>query len=111
MATTKTTRTKAKAAGAKMPQDRLAKAEATGAPMTIEFRGVTISVEADALDDYEAMTMFASGLPDRLLSVLVPDPASNHTLLQTCRDESGRVRLSSVLEMTTEIMELLNAGN
>nr|WP_300338836.1 hypothetical protein [Actinomyces sp.] len=108
MATTKAT---ARKTATKTPQDHLPKAEATNDVLTASFRGVDVSVRAEDLDDYEAVTMLTKGLPDRILEIMVPDNEDRQTLLETCRDGSGRIRLSSVVEMTSGLMEALGAGN
>ncbi|WP_172121418.1 hypothetical protein [Actinomyces faecalis] len=108
MATAKTT---ARKTDPKTPQDHMAKAEATNDVLTASFRGVEVSVRADDLDDYEAVTMLTKGLPDPILEVLVPDDADRQRLIETCRDEEGRIRLSAVVEMASDLMGALGAGN
>lgn len=108
MATTKTT---ARKPAQKTPQDHLPKAEATNDILTTSFRGVEVAVHAEDLDDYEAVTMLTKGLPDPILTILVPDDADRQRLIETCRDENGRIRLSTVVEMASDLMGALGAGN
>lgn len=107
----KTTTARAKAAKAKVPQDRLPKAEAENTPVSIEYRGVDITVAPDDLDDYEAAALLSQGMPDRMLTILVPDPDTRKRLIETCREPGGRLRLTAVVIMTSEILKAVGAGN
>lgn len=113
MATTKKTTTAKRAAetGSKAPQDRLPKAEAEGAPISLRFRGIDLLIDPDDLDDYEAASLMRMGLPDRMLEAAVPDDATRGRLVETCREDNGRLRLSAVVTMTTELLQAVGAGN
>lgn len=106
-----TSKPAARKTAAKKPQDHLPKAEARGDVLTAEFRGVSVSVPADALDDYDAISQLSKGLPDAALAVMVPNGADRQALIDSCRDEEGRARLSDVVTMTSELMGALGAGN
>lgn len=93
------------------PQDRLPKAEAMGGKITVEVRGISITVDPESLDDYDAVTSLGSGFPEPFLRALVPDDAVRAALLDTCKDENGRRKLSTVMEMTAEIAQAVGAGN
>lgn len=109
MAASKTT-TAAKRAGAKTPQDRLPKAEAENGTLTCEFRGVTVTVKAEDLDDYDALTALSQGLPDQMLTILVPDQADRASLVDSVR-VNGKAKMSDVVAMTGDLMVELGAGN
>lgn len=110
--TTKKASAAPRKAGRPQPQDRLPKAEARDEPVEVEVRGHVITVDPDLFDDYDAMSMFGSGLPDPLLRAMVPDNQTRKELLDTCIDEeTGKRRLSKVMEMVGEIVEAVGAGN
>lgn len=97
--------------GAKVPQDHLVKAEATGESTEIEFEGHHLVIDQDAIDDYGAFTLFRQGMPSDLLNLLVPDAAVRSELLESRRGEDGRLRLTSVITLTGEILRAAGAGN
>lgn len=100
------------AAAAKKPQDHLPKAEAKKTLLEANYRGIHIAVAPDVLDDYEAVSLLAKGMPDEMLTILIPDDQDRQTLIESCRNtQTGRIRLSDVVEMTAQIMGALGAGN
>ena len=99
-------------AGAAVPQDRLQQAEATDGTVTVDYRGFHIELDADDLDDYDAMSQFAQGVPTQLLAIIFPDERERSRFLrECCADEPGRGRFSLARQATTEIFEALGAGN
>lgn len=109
--TAKKTATRAKAAGAKAPQDRLPKAEAQGTPISIRFRDVDLLIDPDDIDDYEAVTLLTRGVPDRFLEAVIHDDEKRAALIESCRSDDGRLRVSAVLAMATELLSAVGAGN
>lgn len=86
-------------------------AEAAGTDITVEFRGETLHVDPEALDDYELMEQLSTGMPFMLLHALVPDGDQLNALLDTCeKNAAGRPKLSSVAEMVGELMGVVGAG-
>lgn len=99
-------------AGATVPQDRLQQAEATDGTVTVDYRGFHIELDPDDLDDYDAMSQFAQGVPTQLLAIIFPDERERSRFLrECCADETGKVRFTLAMKATTEIFEALGAGN
>ena len=66
----------------------------------------------DDLDDYDAMSQFAQGVPTQLLAIIFPDERERSRFLrECCADENGKVRFTLAMKATTEIFEALGAGN
>ena len=59
----KNTKSKAKAAGAKAPADRLAKAEATRDPIHVDYEGIEFDIPPEALEDFRAFEALDAGNP------------------------------------------------
>lgn len=97
----------------KGPQDRKPKAVAAPDSYTIEVRGETLTIPADALDDFELLDDLAlveEGKGQRLpalLRRLLGDDYSR--ALDLIRDEgSGRVRLEDGATLVQDILAALN---
>lgn len=79
--------------------------------VTIEFRGETLTVDREDLDDYELLNTLSRGVPMIALNALVPDADQQARLLDTCdKNRRGAPKLSSVMTMVTELMEAVGAG-
>lgn len=87
-------------------------AEATGAGLIeVEFRGETLRVDPDDLDDYELMSQLTKGLPDFALEVFVPDEEARGRLIDSCeKNRRGHPKLSSVVGMVSDIMQAVGAA-
>ena len=72
-------------AGAAVPQDRLQQAEATDGTVTVDYRGFHIELDADDLDDYDAMSQFAQGVPTQLLAIIFPDESGPGSCVSAAR--------------------------
>ncbi|MCR2051446.1 hypothetical protein NSA19_00960 [Actinomyces bowdenii] len=109
--TAKTTRDHAAIVGAKVPADHQ-KAEATDGEITINWNGFDLTITKDSLDDYEALTALNGGNPTPMVEALIPDADIRAEVLESLRDEeTGRLRLTSVIQMVGEILRLVGAGN
>lgn len=113
-AKTKTTREKAIEAGAKVPEDRAAKAEAKGdlIPVEIELDDVegafVFEINPDDLDDDEALEQFTLNMPARMFRNLTGD--KENEFIERLRDERGRIRTSTKFEFVVKAMEAAKQG-
>ena len=86
-------------------------AEATGTKLKVNFRGEKLEIDPEVLDDYTLMEQLSQGMPFAALKALVPDSKQRDALLDTCdKAASGNAKLSSALEMVSELMGCLGAG-
>lgn len=87
-------------------------AEATGANLiAVKFKGETLKVDPEDLDDYELIDQLTKGLPMLALSVFVPDEEQRERLLDTCeKNRRGAPKLSAVTALVGEIMQAVGAG-
>lgn len=97
----------------KKPQDRKPKAVAAPDSYTIEVRGETLTVPADALDDFELLDDLAQveegkgqRLPALLRRLLGDDYSRALDLIRD--EESGRVRLEDGASLVQDILVALN---
>ncbi|QHO91920.1 hypothetical protein CWT12_12235 [Actinomyces sp. 432] len=93
------------------PQDRLAKGEATGKHSTVEFRGRTLDIDPDRLDDYDAFEALRQGFPGPLMEALIPDEPTRRAVLDDARDDDGRLRTTAVTAIIIELSQAVGAGN
>lgn len=105
---TKTTRQKAAEAGAKVPEDRAAKAEATGEAVDVTVFGVELSIERDVVDDYEAIELLAQNVPTRMFSLIAGD--REEEIRDALREPSGKLRASKILSFVLEVLQAVGAG-
>lgn len=112
MTTEKTTAAKAKAAGAKVPADRAAKAEATGEPIEVAFDvdGIDFKfeIDPDALDDAEALEAMENNIPTKMFAAIAGD--HNEEFRDRLREESGRLRVSSMAKFVAGAMQAIGQG-
>lgn len=110
----KTTREKAAEAGAKMPEDRAAKAEAKGEPIPVEITldGVEgtfeFAIDPEELDDDEALEQFTMNMPARMFRNVTGEKEAE--FIERLRDERGRIRTSTKLEFVVKAMEAVRLG-
>ncbi|WP_136314423.1 hypothetical protein [Actinomyces procaprae] len=107
------------AAAEQAPQVTIAdqqRSEATGEPITVTVRGITVTLDPEALSSWEFLEATAlSQAGDmaafyRIVTILL-GPARDD-VLETLRDpDTGRVPLDAVGDMMTELMEAANLGN
>lgn len=105
-----TTREKAAAAGARVPQDRAQKAEATGEFVVLNVLDVDVTVDPEALDDYDAVEAFADGDPRPFLRIIAGSEEREKEILQELREESGRLRASVVGEFIMTVLKEAGQG-
>ena len=86
-------------------------AEALGNTIDLVFRGIPLTIDPDDMDDYEAFHQLTQGLPYEVFSLLIPAD-KQRALLDTCdkNAKSGRPKLSSVVEMMSELIGEVNGG-
>ena len=99
---------------AKKPTDHKPKAETDGR-RTIAVRGVEVNLPADALDDFELLDDLGAledgngGRLPRVLRRLAGD--SYGALLDTVRDDDGRVSVESGGVLVQELLEALDPNS
>lgn len=110
----KSARDQAALAGAKVPEDRAAKAEAKDEPIdvTITIDGIdepfSFTIDPDDLDDDEALEAMAQARPALMFRNLTGD--REEEFVERLRDERGRVRTSRKVEFVMAAMEALKLG-
>lgn len=119
MATTTktTTRKRAAAAGATVPADHAAKAEAEGAPIDITVavtiddveRHIDLTITPEDIDDYDAMELLAQNVPTLMFKAIVGDREQG--IREALRSENGRLRASSVMNFVMGTLEAVGRGN
>ncbi len=103
-----TTATK-KPSAAELARREAQSKEAKGvAPIDIEVRGIKISVDPEALDDYDAIVAFNQNDPDPLLKIFLPDDKARTAALDSLRDDKGRLKFSDVLVFVAELSNALS---
>ena len=82
-------------------------------PIHIEVRGVELDFNpSDLLDDYDAMTaLMEEGRPNPMLKLLFPDEGERKAVLDSLRDENGKLRMTTVVEFLTEVFQASGQGN
>lgn len=86
-------------------------AEAKGTKLKVEFRGEKLKVDPEVLDDYTLMEQLTRGLPFGLLNAMIPNDEKRSRILDSCeKSPSGNPKLSSAMELTSELVEALGAG-
>ncbi|RLP12265.1 hypothetical protein [Propionibacterium australiense] len=96
------TRAAAVKAGAKLPQDHAAAAEAQGRPVKAVIEAatydggadLTVAVPRDLVDSYEAVNAVYTGFVMPVMQAL--DETSRQAVLDAAADETGKVRNSVV---------------
>jgi hypothetical protein len=111
MATTRTspTRTAAAAAGAKLPEDRAAKAEANDDLIHVTVRGFDFEFNPELLDDDDILSAMERGIPDPLLTE-ISSPEQLAEIKKSLRVD-GKLKRSAVLEFAAEVMQEMGEGN
>lgn len=104
----RTTRQKAAAAGAAVPQDRAQKAEAKQDTLEIVVDGIELTLDRDVLDDYEAVELMAVGLPTRMFDLICGDRQKE--IRKALADDNGRLRASVVGEFVNKVGEAVGQG-
>ena len=105
----KDTKSKAKAAGAKVPADKLAKAEATRDPIHVDYKGIEFDIPPEALEDFRAFEALDAGNPFPLFRLSVGDhKEEGYSALE---DKNGRVPIDSVTDFMQSIVSEVGAGN
>ena len=95
----------------KKPQDRKPKVDTVDGVSTVTIQGITVSVEKDALDDFELLDDLAKmqdGESARLASVahrLLGDDFK--TVMDGLRGENGRVSLEAASGFISELLTAL----
>lgn len=105
----KTTKSKAKSAGAKVPADRLAKAEATREPIHVDYKGIEFDIPPEALEDFRAFEALDAGNPFPLFRLIVGDHKDE--VYAALEDENGRVPIDVVTDFMQSIVSEVGAGN
>lgn len=103
------TKSKAKATGAKVPADKLAKAEATRDPIHVDYEGIEFDIPPEALEDFRAFEALDAGNPFPLFRLIVGDHKDE--VYSALEDESGRVPIDSVTDFMQSIVSEVGAGN
>jgi hypothetical protein len=82
------------------------------APSVIEVTvdGITVDVDVEAVDDYDAVYAFNSGDVQPLLKILIPDDEARATALDKLREESGKLRMSRVWQFVNSVFGAIQAG-
>lgn len=110
----KSAREQAEAAGAKVPTDRAAKAEALDEPIpvSIELEGFDkpfeFDVDPEALDDADAVDAYAQKNPSPMFRALTGEHAEKFRA--RLRDDKGRVKLSTIFDFVNSTLEAVGAG-
>lgn len=105
----KITKGNAKSIGAKVPADRLAKAEATRDPIHVDYDGIEFDIPPEALEDFRAFEALDAGNPFPLFRLIVGDHKDEiYTVLE---DENGRVPIDAVTDFMQSIVSEVGAGN
>ena len=105
----KTTKSKAKAAGAKVPADKLAKAEATRDPIHVDYKGIEFDIPPEALEDFRAFEALDAGNPFPLFRLIVGDHKDE--VYSALEDENGGVSVDSGSDYMQSIVSEVGAGN
>lgn len=105
----KDAKSKAKAAGAKMPADKLAKAEATRDPIHVDYKGIEFDIPPEALEDFRAFEALDAGNPFPLFRLIVGDHKDE--VYSALEDENGRVPIDSVTDFMQSIVSEVGVGN
>lgn len=109
------TRAAAVQAGARLPQDHAAKAEAAGAPVTVTVPSdvtggapVTVIVPREIIDSYDAINAVYSGFTMPIMQAL--DEAGRDAIVEACRDGDGKTRASKVQAVLVSALTLAAQG-
>lgn len=105
----KNTKSRAETAGAKVPADRLAKAEATRDPIHVDYKGIEFDIPPEALEDFRAFEALDAGNPFPLFRLIVGDHKDE--VYSALEDENGRVPIDSVTDFMQSIVSEVGAGN
>lgn len=105
----KTTNSNANAGGAKVPADRLAKAEATRDPIHVDYKGIEFDIPPEALEDFRAFEALDAGNPFPLFRLIVGD--YKNEVYSALEDENGRVPIDAVTDFMQSIVSEVGAGN
>lgn len=105
----KATKDEAKAVGAKVPADKLAKAEATRYPIHVDYEGIEFDIPPEALEDFRAFEALDAGNPFPLFRLIVGDHKDE--VYAALEDENGRVPIDLVTDFMQSIVSEVGAGN
>lgn len=105
-----TTKGRAAAAGARVPTDRAAKAEATGELVEVTVDGFTLKVAPDWLDDDDVMTDVENGKPHLALAKITSGPDQVAKIRESLRGEDGVVKRSALLQFVLDVAEAAGQG-
>ena len=96
--------------GAKKPQDRLMKAEATGGSIAVDFKGQRYTIDADVFEDVEVIELLGDMQDNHMLL-----PRAVRTILgaeqwaafkEANRNEKGRIPV----DLVGELFEVMDAA-
>lgn len=110
-----TTKDDAKNKGAKVPQDRAAKAEALGETIHVSFEvdglEFSITVDQDDLDDADALDDFnINKMPGRLYRILAGEQREQIDKAFRDADAKGRVKVSDQAKFVVAAMQAVGQG-
>lgn len=103
------TAARARESGAKTPQDRAARAEATGGTYTVTIHGITLDVAHETLDDFELLDAATQGAMGPLFREIVGDQQKD--VLDAIRGENGRVTHQAIKDFIDAVFEQAGQGN
>lgn len=110
-----TAKTPAKTTAPRKPQDRKPKAEEQTAAITVTVDDVTVTLDADSMDDYELMEDVAK-IDDgqhyrigRVLEKLLGADAHSAVKEKFREPDSGKVRMEGIVMFFHEVMKAVQA--
>lgn len=97
-------------AGATVPQDHAQKAEATGAPQEVTYKGITWHIDPAAFDDYLLFEESYRGNQVPLIHALIPDADTRQEVMRALADDRGRVPFDAIGSAVEEILSQVSLG-
>lgn len=80
-------------------------------PITVTVDGITVTIVGDDLDDYDRIAALSNGNPQPFLELFLPDADARAAALDSLREDSGRLRLSRVVEWIGDVLKAAGQGN
>lgn len=83
----------------------------TGKLIPVIVDGISIEVDPSDVDDFDAMVQMENGDFRPMLNLIIPDEDRRNSVLESLREDSGKLRYSAVAGFVKSVFEEIGKGN
>lgn len=83
----------------------------TGKLISVTVDGIPIDVDPSEVDDFNAMVQMENGDFRPMLGLIIPDENRRNEVLNSLREDSGKLRYSAVANFVRGVFEEIGKGN